>query len=44
MTEFISSTLNDMRGGRQSWRVVITLSVPSFALSFTAALLQFGSR
>lgn len=40
MTDFISSTLNDMRGGRQSWRVVVAFSVPSFALSFTAALLR----
>lgn len=40
MTDFIASTLNDMRGGRQSWRVVLTFSVPSFAVSFTTALLQ----
>ena len=42
MTHFIDSTLNDMRGGRQSWRVVMLFSIPSFALSFTAALVQFG--
>ena len=40
MTAFIHQTLDDMRGGRSTWRVVLTVSLPSFAISFGAALIQ----
>jgi hypothetical protein len=42
MTEFIHSTLDDLRGGRSTWRVLVTLTVPSFAIAFGAALIQFA--
>ena len=41
MTQFLHTTLDDMRGGRQSWRVILTLSVPAFTISLiVAAALQ----
>jgi hypothetical protein len=41
MTDFIQNAVEDMRGGRQSWRVITTLAVPSFAISFVIATLQY---
>jgi hypothetical protein len=40
MTQFLESTLLDLRGGRQSWRVLITLSLPSFGIAVAAALVR----
>jgi len=34
MTAFMIDTLADMRGGRQSWRVITSLSITAFAVSF----------
>jgi hypothetical protein len=42
MTAFLYHTLEDMRGGRSTWRVVLTVALPSFAIAFTAALIQFA--
>ncbi|HEX7192231.1 MAG TPA: hypothetical protein VF381_11755 [Thermoanaerobaculia bacterium] len=42
MTAFIHDTLEDMRGGRSTWRVVVTMALPSFAIAFAAALIQFA--
>jgi len=38
MSKFINETVQDMRGGRDSWRVIIFLSAPSFVVSVAAAL------
>jgi len=37
MTDFVLNTVNDMRGGRQSWRVIITMSVPSLLIAIFLA-------
>jgi hypothetical protein len=42
MTAFINHTLEDMRGGRSSWRVFLSVALPSFAIAFSAALIQFA--
>lgn len=42
MTAFIQHTLEDMRGGRSSWRVVLTVTLPSFAIAFGAAVIEFA--
>jgi hypothetical protein len=39
MTAFVHHTLSDMRGGRQSWRVILACCVPSLAISFAAAFM-----
>jgi len=33
MTEFIHSTVQDVRGGRQTWRVILTFSLPAFVVA-----------
>ena len=38
MTTLIHETLADMRGGRQSWRVILTFCVASLAISIASAL------
>jgi hypothetical protein len=40
MTQFLHTTLDDMRGGRQSWRVILMLTVPAFAISLLFAVAQ----
>jgi len=40
MTRFVNETLSDMRGGRQSWRVVAAFSLPAFLISVLAAFAQ----
>jgi hypothetical protein len=42
VTAFIHSTIEDMRGGRSSWRVLLTVTLPSFAIAFGAALAEFA--
>ena len=42
MTGYISNAISDMRGGRQSWRVITFLSAPAFAISFGAVLLHLA--
>lgn len=43
MNHFLSSTLDDIRGGRQSWRVLVSMSLPSFAIAFATALLRVAA-
>ncbi len=38
MTDFLSSTLSDIRGGRQSWRVFLAVCAPSFAVTLALQL------
>jgi hypothetical protein len=40
MNAFLQQTISDLRGGRQSWRVLTTLCVPSFAVSVATYILQ----
>ena len=41
MTQFLSSTVSDIRGGRQSWRVIVTMSLPAFVAALVIAQLHF---
>jgi len=40
MSRFMTETLEDMRRGRQSWRVFLALCTTSFALTIGAVTLQ----
>jgi hypothetical protein len=42
MNSFLNQTMSDMRGGRQTWRVIVALGLPSFAVAIVATLLQAG--
>jgi len=42
MTAFINNTLVDLHSGRSSWRVLITVALPSFAIAFATALIRFA--
>jgi hypothetical protein len=42
MTAFINHTLVDLRGGRSSWRVLLTVTLPSFAIAFATALIHLS--
>ena len=41
MTDFVFNTVNDMRGGRQSWRVIVAMSLPSLFIALILATTQF---
>lgn len=38
MSKFVNETINDIRGGRDSWRVLAMFSAPSFLIAVAAAL------
>ncbi|HEV7921071.1 MAG TPA: hypothetical protein VGR02_09815 [Thermoanaerobaculia bacterium] len=38
MTDFMHHTMADIRGGRQTWRVILTLCIPSLAISLATSL------
>jgi hypothetical protein len=38
MSDFMFHTMEDIRGGRQSWRVILTFCLPSLAISVAASL------
>jgi hypothetical protein len=40
MNAFIHHTIDDLRGGRSTWRVLLTVSLPSFILAVGAALIR----
>lgn len=40
MSRFLNETMTDIRGGRESWRVFVTLGGPAFALAIVVALMQ----
>ena len=42
MSSLVIRTLDDLRGGRQSWRVILLLSVPAFTAGIAAGLLQLS--
>lgn len=39
MSRLVIHTLDDLRGGRQSWRVLLMLAIPAFAVGVAAGLL-----
>ena len=41
MPAIVLDTITDVRTGRSSWRVVLACSIPSFAIAFLVALVQF---
>lgn len=42
MTQFVGATLADLRGGRQTWRVVLLLAIPALLAGIAAGLLPLG--
>ena len=41
MSRFMNETINDLRGGRESWRVLLLLALPAFVAGVSAGLIQF---
>jgi len=42
MNAFLNSTLLDLRGGRQTWRVFALLLIPAFAAGIVTGLSHLG--
>jgi hypothetical protein len=42
MSEFMTQTISDLRGGRESWRVLISVTLPAFALAFAFTLVRLA--
>ena len=40
MSRFLNEAMIDMRSGRETWRVFLTLGVPSFAVAVVFTLLR----
>lgn len=40
MSHFMHHTIKDLRGGRESWRVLVTFTLPAFLFAFATALIQ----
>lgn len=40
MSRIVSQTLDDLRGGRQSWRVIVLVSIPALLAGVAAGLAQ----
>lgn len=40
MTTYWKETVQDIRCGRQNWRVVVATTLPSFAIAIALALVQ----
>ena len=40
MSRFLNQTMIDVRGGRESWRVFLTLGTSSFVVAIAFTLLQ----
>lgn len=38
MTQFMNQTLDDLRGGRESWRVLLVVCSIAFAVAFVYGL------
>jgi len=38
MSRFLTETMSDIRGGRETWRVIIALSGPAFVVAIAATL------
>ena len=42
MSHFMTETLSDLRGGRETWRVRVAFAVASFAVAFGTTLIRLG--
>ncbi|HET8799025.1 MAG TPA: hypothetical protein VFO89_15130 [Thermoanaerobaculia bacterium] len=42
MSQFVSDVVNDLRGGRQTWRVFALVCLPAFAAGLIAGLAGMG--
>jgi len=42
MSRFMNETISDLRGGRESWRVLITITLPAFVVAFGTALIRIA--
>ena len=42
MSRLISGVVNDLHAGRQSWRVMLLLTIPALAAGFLAGLVSVG--
>jgi hypothetical protein len=40
MSRFMNETITDIRGGRETWRVLVALCTPAFVLAITLTILQ----
>ena len=40
MSHFMEHTIKDLRGGRESWRVLVTFTLPAFIVAFAATFIQ----
>jgi hypothetical protein len=40
INQTIHQTMEDLRGGRESWRVLLLLAIPAFAAGLAAGLMQ----
>jgi hypothetical protein len=40
MSRFLNETMSDIRSGRETWRVFVALSGPSFALAIFIAVVR----
>lgn len=40
MTDFLVNTVTDIRGGRQSWRVILSMALPSFVIAIVFSMVQ----
>jgi len=38
MSRFLNATMSDIRGGRETWRVIVALAGPAFAVAVLSAL------
>jgi len=42
MSRFVNETISDLRGGRDTWRVILTFTIPAFALAFATTLIRLA--
>jgi len=42
MSRFLNETISDLRGGRNSWRVILTCTIPAFAVAFATTFIRFA--
>ncbi|HYI13285.1 MAG TPA: hypothetical protein VEK57_29835 [Thermoanaerobaculia bacterium] len=40
MSRFLNETITDMKGGRETWRVLITLCTPAFVMAIAMAMVR----
>lgn len=40
MSRFLNATMSDLRGGRETWRVLVILASPAFVVAVVTTLVQ----